>query len=268
MPFLRHTLRRLSDFFNLKVSTQNTISFSLQYYCKRTLTWYNQEDYDNAKLSIKIIHYMLKFLVAIVWTLIVLDISWKSLSLVQITKMCDAISLVLGGSITVIRFYEHSKDRKLLSNLIKEINQRVCLAKVTATRNVLSQNVKLYVLLATTICVEMCLQLCLNVTIFLYSVSTGECYLKIFLPVERSSYSIIWWIEVLSLEVVVIYSNIFYTFMDALLIDCAIQLTFLYRVEYDNWRDLCSSEELLSLNVQSMANNVEDLQKYLTQQQY
>lgn len=205
---------------------------------RRSFVWYNEEDFKRTAPANRFIHCLLISIVVVFWCLVIISLTRERVDMGNLVGFCKLLSLVLGGVVTVCRLQENWRHRALISHLISTINGKVLQARRTASEDQLRYSCKYYVTLVISISCAIGLGLCICLLILCDTLVTGRHYFKLALPEMITSTIRSWWLEVLWTQITMLFCVLYYTLMDGILIDCVLQLTFLYSFQYDQLRQL------------------------------
>lgn len=233
-----------------------------QLHFRLTFVWFSVRDWKAAtKLNVAL-YFLLAGLVYLFWILVAVEMSHhKEISMDNFVEICRSISLVCGGSITSMKIVENYRHRQRITLLIDTINKRVKLARLVASPRRIQESNNLFLFVAWCVFGCFCNAVVFCLSIMAYCVYTGNQYLDIYLPVEVASYSWIWWGQAVYFLWLSIQSFLIVSFMDAMLIDLALQLAFLFRVEYDRLLTLSGTAEVHERTFVEVARVLVELKK-------
>lgn len=221
---------------------KNVFCYDLQKYAKLLYVWYNVEDFKKLSLVNRVIHVAFICSVGIHWGLIGVNICMIPVNLESIAFICKIGSMVLGGSLSVMRCVEGWRNREKITRFLKDINHKVQRAREVASEKRLKENLTLHVYLAWAVIVAIGALTAMYIMGLIYTIYTAEFEFEMALPVEMPPYSLAWWINILFSLLVMWYCAFLYTIFDGIYMDAIIQLAFLYQVEYDRLKTIRGSD--------------------------
>lgn len=221
---------------------KNIFCYDLQKYAKLLNVWYNVEDFKKISLANKVIHVALICSVGILWGLVGVKISRIPFGLDTIAFICKIGSMVLGGSLSVLRCVEGWRNREKITRFLGDLNHKVQRARAKASEKRLKENLTLHIYMAWAVIGAILALAEMYIMVFIYTIYTAKFEYEMALPVEMPPYSLPWWINILFSLVVMSYCAFLYAIYDGIFMDAIIQLAFLYQVEYDRLGTISGSD--------------------------
>lgn len=176
------------------------------------------------------------------WTLVIIEVARLDINRDNFTQVLGTVSVWFGGTVTSMRIVENYRHRDVMSFILTEINAKVKRSRLVASQERNNESNKLFLFLSWASILGTFIIVGFAFTVTAGSVVTGEKYFSLALPFERPYLSLSWWVEVLVIQFVTMYCGIFFSLMEGILIDAALQLTFLFKVKYDNILNLQPSD--------------------------
>lgn len=263
MQAARQWLTFLKQVFRGDRVPSHTLGYSLQEYTRRTYIWSNTEDFQKASRSAIFIHIFLILTHILQYSLLLLEVTRSPVTRDNLVEKCNNFAIAMGGAICTLRVLGDSWQRDKLTALVKSINEKVEVARQIASPELLQVHLKQYVLVSLIIVVVgIFLGLSFVLVITLYNIITADMFFKLALPYERLPYSFGWWFEMLYSDYSIVFGFVLYSQKEGMLLDCALQIAFLYRVQYDKLRSLSGTERGVKSAFIAACNELNDLQRY------
>lgn len=253
--------------FSKKVSTgqtipQDTLGFYLQRVTRYLCMWSNSDDFKEDSLLTKSLHVLIVFTICLHYILAAIELGMTTVTMDNLAEFCNSLSIVIGGCICCLRFIINWKNRDQLTTLLRRINVKVQSAKRNAKMDLVRTLIRQYLLMSwQVITFSIVAPIYYFFMLLLYPLYTGEPYIKLALPGEAPTYSFMWWLQVWATELTLIYSFPFFIFMEGIYLDSAIQIAFLYRVQYDQLEDLEEGREDVSKQLVSISKELQKLKE-------
>lgn len=223
--------------------------------------WFTVSDWKRASKLTRSIHVLLLGSVWLLWSLIGIELARHKVGRDNFVVFCQTLSAVLGGSYVAFKGFENWRHRERMTTLVETINEKVKQFRVVASPLRNKERNRLYLILTWVMLYSLCPMFSFILFIGGHTIATGKLYFTMALPVADPPYGLVWWCEVALVEIVIIFGTISYTLTDALLIDTALQLAFLFRVQYDQLLKLSPIDFDLGQKMLAIVEELEDLKK-------
>lgn len=169
-------------------------------------------------------------LVPLHYGLLAIHVTQISVTKENFVDWTNSLGFVLSGTATCLRLYLNSKNRAKISKALYKINEKVKEVKGDCSAELLLQRRLQYLSLSWICIAGIVVGFFLCTVSACYSLYSGHQFMELW---ESEEFSWGWWSNIVFTEATLLYAVIYYTLSDALAIDCALQLAFLYRVQFE-----------------------------------
>lgn len=208
----------------------------------KSKTWFNVTQWKDATVADKILHIMLWISMFVLWTSLITKSLQQDINLDSIARICETLSISFGGLINWYRVFDHGRQRQLMTKVVATINEKVLSAKRSLDQEEIRNWNLQYVLLFWSIGLFYISLSGYFLSLIFWSFYHGEHYYKMALPFERPSYGLLWTLELIVQETVLVFAVCSYTFCEGIVVDCILQLTFLYNIECQKLRNVQAND--------------------------
>lgn len=222
---------------------RNTLGYILLHYIKVCFVFLNKDDSKKSTLCGNFFHVSLVFFVTLHFVFMMLHMIRTPITKENLVSVCNYLGLLLGASnsccVMIINLWKCNK----LTAIVQAINKKVILARANATQELSSERIYAHLVLSWFIIIGIIMGCVFTIVIFFYSCITGVQYIVLW---DSPQYSWSWWTSVVYTEVSCFYCFFHFSFCDNQVLDCIIQLAFLYRVEYNKFKYISTTDERLA----------------------
>lgn len=226
-----------------ETALDHTLAYSLQAITRRLYVWFNEEEYQKASRLDKLIYFSTGISMFLLWTLVAIGVRSQEFNMDNIVEICQTISVVIGGIVTFSKYCANLYNRKLMSETISVLDDKVRLARTTASEELRALNVFQYLVLSKVTMAAVVMGKCVTMSLMVFAIITGEPIFQAELPFERPTYSAIWWTDQFVTQAIMWLCSFLSSIIDGIYLDCIFQVTFLYRAQYEQLLTLGKSDE-------------------------
>lgn len=239
-----------------------TLSYYLQDEARKAYLWYNVEEYKKVTLPKKVLHYGIYIVIFIHYFLMCLDMKNVEINVKSLPKLLTSLSLMYGGFMVLLRWLSCIRHREKLDYVLRTLNEKFLAAIPICEKETLQTYNKYHVVLSGMVgFVCYWLSFYFFVLVVIYSLATGEPYLKLLMPYPDPKYSATWWFEVFFNAVVLVYSVPSFALLEGTLVDIAMQIHFLHRVQYERLQAITATTENVNDILRSFFREIQDLRQ-------
>lgn len=171
-----------------------------------------------------------------------LDLIEQELTIDNIPQICGGVSLAIGATVSIAKIIEMWRQRRLLTLVLERVNNKVNESRFVAKRDRNQRSNELHLSITYLTIIQLTLTLAFSLFMTLYSLITGEFYFTMALPWQRISYSFSWWCEFFYIEIHLLFYSLFFPLIEGILIDTALQIPHLFRVQHDTLLSLSAND--------------------------
>lgn len=207
--------------------------------------WYDTEEWEKASRTAKALNFLLAHICAVLWALLAIR-GYQDFNQLSPPRLAESISVVVGGITAYLSFVRYSQERHNITKVIKEVDGK-CLSVPLPTdspryKQWCQETKKLYRTEGLIMFGSILTGVGMGFSQFLFVVMTGTLFYDSVIFLDDESYSWPWWLQSVYQGAVVLYSGIFYSLKDFILLDIFYQIHRLFKVQADTIMELCLDE--------------------------
>lgn len=173
----------------------------------------------------------------------------------------SVLSICIGVPTFGVRFVDNWRNREKITTLLRTINGRVQESRKVASDQLQGELLGQYKLAIVAILTAIFLGVFFVVSMVILYLITGNLYFVLIPPEVFSGIGIGYWLQMVCSSVVVMYCMTFYALFDGMWLDCVLQLTFLYRVQYERLTNLSGCDSSVKSQLIAVFKELEALKR-------
>lgn len=193
-----------------------------------------------------LVHVVFIILVYIAFGLVALHVLTNPVTQDTLIDVCMNIGMFVGGSTCWIRLFLNWRNRAKITNVVATINDKVRAVKWECSASLMDDWRFNYLMLFKVAATAYAMGFTLSMLVFAYPIFSGNHFLVMW---NTDHHSWGWWIHVVLAGTVILYCATYYTLSDVQVLDCILQLTFLYSAHYEKIPGISMGEETARLQI-------------------
>lgn len=224
--------------------------------------WFNTEEWKRVSLCSKLLNFSFFIGIHILWFCVYVAAYKTDINVDSIVQISGSISVAIGAKNVFVRLYHFNIFRDRLTTFTRSINEKVRQVKLTANQEQIRIWNNYYLIMVWSPWILSLLIAVFSLGLVAYSIVTHHHFLVMWLPFERPSFGLLWWLELAFQEAIIYCTVTYFAGMEAITIDCLLQLAFMYRVNNDRLVQLSAKDPQCESKLVAICRDLVDLKMY------